>query len=814
MKIIKHLLVVVAFSCSHCGFATDYYVDAVNGNDVNDGLAVGEGHAMESFAALFAKYTITSGDKVHVAAGIYTNGVMTKSSAKYRLDVPAGVEIIGAGRDATFIEGQAHTNELGETTLNASPWGCGANAIRGVSLGQGAILRKVTVRKGYAVNYSDSVGGGVCNPKAQNPSLSNGGYVVDCTITGCAAFRGAGISYTTAVRCSFSGNRSDTGADVFQGRAFNCLFGDTADGADYNVYKGGPYVNNTFYGSGLCAHTSSSSGIMLYNSAIMKLPKSNVHCTNSITSVNGIVLKNSSKVGSEAAVKLDANYRPLRTSPCVEKGSSEDYFAMFPAALESEKNLDFWGNPRVVGSSIDAGACESRFGAGIAVTWYVDKTKGSDANDGLSENTAFQSLTHALSNSELISNDTVRVAAGVYSDGEMTSNSRKFRAVVKGGVTLLGAGADVTVIEGADDRVNGTEANHWCGPNAVSCVRLNSGSMVRGFTLRNGHSPANDNSKPGGAVFAEGTDNAAYVVDCVITNNFAGYGAGLYYGTAIRCRFSGNGSSTSLRGSDMLFGRAWNCELGDIAAGECNIYNPEWIVNCVFHGTGNVSYRAGDDYNTDIRNSIVLKYAGRHMKLINCATSNYASTRDEDTLYMTEAEMMLEGYAPKKGSPLIDRGKVEYYDVLPVAVAEALAKTDLAGGQRVYNGRIDIGAYEYDWRDDFAKVLKRSQVEVVSASAAVVTNGTRSLTVPTDASIEIDWSVKHDGQHSFYVVAEGEDSVSVTCGGEALAPADDGQCAFIGVKGETRRIVISCSNGASAVLRDFRDTSGFVISFK
>ena len=84
--------------------ARDYYVDAVNGNDANDGLAAGEGHAMESFAALFTKYTITSGDKVHVAAGIYTNGVMKLGAVKYRLVVPAGVEVIGAGADATTIE--------------------------------------------------------------------------------------------------------------------------------------------------------------------------------------------------------------------------------------------------------------------------------------------------------------------------------------------------------------------------------------------------------------------------------------------------------------------------------------------------------------------------------------------------------------------------------------------------------------------------------------------------------------------------------------------------------------------------------------
>jgi hypothetical protein len=132
----------------------------------------------------------------------------------------------------------------------------------------------------------------------------------------------------------------------------------------------------------------------------------------------------------------------------------------------------------------------------------------------------------------------------------------------------------------------------------------------------------------------------------------------------------------------------------------------------------------------------------------------------------------------------------------------------------VYNGTIDIGAYEYDWRGDFAKRLKRSKVDVVSASAEVVTNGVRALTVPSDATIEIDWSVKTDGQHTFYAVAEGEGSVSVTCDGVELSPAAGGLYTFIGTTGETRRIVVSCAGGASAVLRDFRDSSGLIISFR
>jgi len=173
-----------------------------------------------------------------------------------------------------------------------------------------------------------------------------------------------------------------------------------------------------------------------------------------------------------------------------------------------------------------------------------------------------------------------------------------------------------------------------------------------------------------------------------------------------------------------------------------------------------------------------------------------------------------EKYAPRKGSPLIDKGNNDLYSAFPADVAEALSKSDIASGQRIYNGTIDVGAYEYDWRDDFAKTLKRSQVSVVSASEGVVTNGVKALSVPSDASVEIDWSVARDGQHTFYAVASGAGSVSVTCDGATLTPAADGKYAFAAVKGETRRIGVACSDGASAVLRDFRDSSGFILSYR
>ena len=1147
MKTIRHLLAVVAFACSLCGYATDYYVDAVNGNDANSGLAAGEGNAMESFAALFAKYTITSGSVVHAAPGVYTNGVMTG----YRVIVPAGVTIVAdEGPENTIIKGASAEG----VALDVSPFGCGTGAIRCVYLGEGAIVKDFTLTDGHSPAYDGNTYIGAVNGSSTTT------YVIGCVVTNNVAGRAAGVYRSAAIRCFFDNNRAyTTGCDVMQGSAFNCLFGNLPNTGNYNLYQGGPYVNNTFYGSGSCAHAANSGTIMLYNSLILKGPASNVYCTNSVLTSASIGRYESTKIANAAAARLDADYRPLRDSPCIDVASWEFYTNRFPSAVIDEATKDFLGNPRIVGAALDAGACESQFATGVPFDWHVDAVNGSDANDGTSAEKAFQNLSMALTNSYLRSGDTVHaapglytngvitsnwrfravvpagvalvgdagaertfivgepdpavelnaspwgcgsgatlcvrlwegssvrgftltggraagysgnnfgaavycgddrvnnktygyvvdciitnncaargagtfgavsvrckfadnrasqessdiragcafnclfgdvlntstdnffgssdlfycanctfygsgaagrmnaknaglrncvilknvgqymilsncvytgslgsnasagnskkvdsveavhldasyrplrnspaldkgdathytlpaaladesgydilkaarvqglgidigafesseslastnwyvnvetgsdandgateatpfktlaaamtngrlaendivnVAEGTYSDGEMTTaSSRKYRVVVPAGVTLLGAGADKTIIEGAEDRENGTEAGHWCGPNALACVKLYAGSIVRGVTLTKGHTPAWEASSTenwGGAVQASGV--AAYVVDCVISNNFAGRGAGFYGGTAVRCRFNGNGVAST--GTDIMQGSAYNCIFGDIVnVGQDSVYQGHQYVNCVFYGAGNVSHDNSGTV-TNIWNSIVLRqWPGTGVRLINCATTasstySYGGT----SITLTQAEMMLdENYAPRKGSPLIDRGRNDLYAKFPVAVAEALAKTDLAGSQRVYNGTIDIGAYEYDWRGDFAKRLKRSQVEVVSASADVVTNVVRALTVPSDASIEIDWRVKADGRHTFYAVAEGEGSVFVTCDGVELSPTADGLYTFIGTTGETRRIVVSCSDGASAVLRDFRDSSGLTISFR
>ena len=191
----------VAAACVCDVHATDYYVDAVYGNDANSGLASGEGNAMESFAALFGKYTITSGDTVHAAPGVYSNGVMTASSGShrgdYRVIVPAGVSIVAdEGPENTIIKGAP-----ARVALNESPFGCDTGAIRCVRLGDGATVKDFAITDGHATAYDKDTWIGAVY------GLTASTYVIGCIITNNVAGRAAGVLQSTAIRCFFDNNR-------------------------------------------------------------------------------------------------------------------------------------------------------------------------------------------------------------------------------------------------------------------------------------------------------------------------------------------------------------------------------------------------------------------------------------------------------------------------------------------------------------------------------------------------------------------------------------------------------------------------------
>ena len=125
--------------------------------------------------------------------------------------------------------------------------------------------------------------------------------------------------------------------------------------------------------------------------------------------------------------------------------------------------------------------------------------------------------------------------------------------------------------------------------------------------------------------------------------------------------------------------------------------------------------------------------------------------------------------------------------------------TDYAGGQRVYNGRLDLGAGEHDWRGDFAKTLAKKGVAVEVATANVTTNLEAGVDVPAGESLRLKLVLKTDGKVSFKAVADDGAVAAVTVGGEPVTPGEGSKVEFEGVAGETEVEIAVTGEGKATV---------------
>ena len=105
-----------------------------------------------------------------------------------------------------------------------------------------------------------------------------------------------------------------------------------------------------------------------------------------------------------------------------------------------------------------------------------------------------------------------------------------------------------------------------------------------------------------------------------------------------------------------------------------------------------------------------------------------------------------------RGSPLIDKTSLSSYPV------DRAGTVDAARFQRVSNRLIDIGAYEYDWRGDFARSFGRRGLAVLEASENVTTNSTGGLRLSNSDTLRVKWpaSGADARTYSFIVEVEGD----------------------------------------------------------
>jgi len=191
--------------------------------------------------------------------------------------------------------------------------------------------------------------------------------------------------------------------------------------------------------------------------------------------------------------------------------------------------------------------------------------------------------------------------------------------------------------------------------------------------------------------------HAGTVKRCAFFDNYAQNNSsairGSYAHHCLIAKSRTSGTSASGGGSAVGFGWAFNCTLADNA--ERDGYHASFY-NCILTGkaTGGYLYDNCVSGGTEIPVTNVNTFTDAPF-LVNPAAGDYRLAA---------------------GSPCIDRANHAYVD--------NRFGTDLAGEMRMQNARVDLGAYEYDWRPAFAAALDGAGMTVseITPFVTYVTN--------------------------------------------------------------------------------------------
>lgn len=438
--------------------------------------------------------------------------------------------------------------------------------------------------------------------------------------------------------------------------------------------------------------------------------------------------------------------------------------------------------------------------------WFVDANGGSNDNCGLYTNMAFKTLAFAASVAKT-SGDTITALPGIYNEGAMKQSTYgSNRVVVASGVLLRSRdGAAVTTIEG---RVS-EEGENGFGPDSLRCAYLNPGAVLCGFTLTNGRSStlvSGTNIQVGGGVCGGNGNNSGYCVDCVFSANTANQGGRHVFGS-----------------------RLLRCYLGTVASGGSNYscYLGTALVDCIHDNASTIRQNARIYNSTLLKGSVSASNASNpgyaynsvflgstasaHTHFKNCRSVAALATANsfddgENEFEVDEADLQYddETYRPMVGSHALDKGNAAHYASATngwTELAQSFVGKDFAGGQRVYNGVIDIGAGEYDWRDTFSRRLARKYVAVEEASSGVTTNAVKGIDLTDGESVAVMCMVRTKGMVSFKVAVTGSGMATVKVGDAILVPTGD-VYSFDGTVGEDV-VTISFAGDGVATVSDF-----------
>jgi hypothetical protein len=412
-------------------------------------------------------------------------------------------------------------------------------------------------------------------------------------------------------------------------------------------------------------------------------------------------------------------------------------------------------------------------------SWYVDPSKET-SGDGTSADRAFKTFAEAFA--VTASGDTVWAAPGTY-------NTEVFTAKSTAGTTVVPADFRLAIPAGVKVRSLGSAADTIIdGGGVVKGVYLNNNSHLAGFTIQNGYG-----TTAGGGLYALDTvtEAYAYVIDCDIKNNktASDVACGEAYGKNLmfyRCRFLGNDLANTAQGSSNL-GTLWSCFINGY-----NKVNYDYFYyaghaakfrNCTF---GDALYGGGlktNQASIELYNGIFLMNelgaigsAKKEIYYYDCLlasskTKDYVVCDADCVFSITKAEVVDSSYKPLADSLAVDGGNNSYYyGKIPQALLNTYGDTDLAGVPRRLNGAIDNGAYEYDWRPTFCKILTKNRGMTIDSITGGVTTNETGLTFANGdkLAVSLGRDRKYPATYSFSAQVTGDGCLRIYEGGTNL----------------------------------------------
>lgn len=563
----------------------------------------------------------------------------------------------------------------------------------GSSAGAGGGINNIgsspTITNCFFSGNTGVFGGGMSN-SASSPTITN------CTFSGNNAGYGAGIynelsSTPTITNCIFSGNTTISTGGGGAGMCnlacsptiVNCIFsannaaGSSNIGGGMTNYFASPNIVNCTIWSNTA--TNSGGGMANINGSNPAITNCIIGSNTAGTSDPGISnVSNSTPVISYSDVQgglaagvgniyadplftdaANGNYTLKSGSPCINAGNN----------AANTTTTDLAGKSRISGSTIDMGAHEYRTTRG-----YV-KLGATGANNGTSWTDAYTNFQTAID--AAVSGDSIFVAQASYQPASGTSFVMKEGVKIFGG--FVGTESDFNqrnlaykaTLQGNGSRVI-TNDN-----NGLTVAAVLDGFIVTGGNAQHGGGMYNYFSSP-------------TIINCTFTDNniTSGFGGGVanFYASPVfmNCVFSknretqraggGGGGMGNTSSSPVITNCTFSGNHASLGGAIRNLSSSLAITNTIIWG--NTSNNGNAGINDNFASPSIITYSDIQDGVIS-GTGNISA----DPKFVNAPG---EDYSLLSCSPAVNAGNN----------AANSATTDLDGTPRIYEGTVDMGAYE------------------------------------------------------------------------------------------------------------------------